>query len=337
MNKRAIAAAAALCGLLLFLWWYRSAPLPAGPRAGLVSVDAEPRATAPRPDEPVASNAAQRPPQSSSIAREDSLRGTQVDGGVRLDTNGRLVADRELRRLFDYFLARLGERSPEQIRADLLAWLQTQPQLDATARAEVTRLFDRYVELQRASAALGRSSDLRADLQRLRELRERELGSELARTWFGEEQDYAEQTLARLALASDASLDAQTRAQRLAELDRRQDPQQRAAREASTDFQLAVAQSEQLAATDASAQQRAQQRRELWGDEAAVRLAELDQQEASWQLRLRAYAQAREQLFADRSLAPQQREIRLARLLSDFSEAEQRRVLTLAEEGLLPR
>jgi lipase chaperone LimK len=335
VNKRAIAAAAALCGLLLLVWWFRSTPLATEPRADIVRVDAETRAMAPR-QEAIASSAAQRPPQPSTAAREDSLRGTDVDGGVRLDANGRLVADRELRRLFDYFLARLGERSPEQIRADLLAWLQTQPQLDATARAEVTRLFDRYVELQRASAALGRSSDLRADLQRLRELRERELGVELARTWFGEEQEYAEQTLARLALASDASLDAQTRAQRLAELDRQLDPQQRAAREASTDFQLAVAQSEQLAATDASAQQRAQQRRELWGDEAAVRLAELDQQEASWQLRLRAYAQAREQLFADRSLAPPQREIRLARLLSDFSEAERRRVLTLAEEGLLP-
>lgn len=332
-----MAAAAALCGLLLFLWWFSSAPLPTEPRTDVVRVDAEPRATAPQPDEPVASSAAQRPPQSGTTAREDSLRGTDVDGGVRLDANGRLVADRELRRLFDYFLARLGERSPEQIRADLLAWLQTQPQLDATARAEVTRLFDRYVELQRASAALGRSSDLRADLQRLRELRKRELGIELARTWFGEEQDYAEQTLARLALASDASLDAQTRAQRLAELDRQQDPQQRAAREASTDFQLAVAQSEQLAATDASAQQRAQQRRELWGEEAAVRLAELDQQEASWQLRLSAYAQAREHLFADRGLTPQQREIRLERLLGDFSEAERRRVLTLADYGLLPR
>lgn len=328
--------AAALCGLLLSLWWLSFAP-PAELRADAVRADAQPRATAPRQDATVASAAVQRLPRPGAVTREDSLRGTEADGGVRQDANGRLAADRELRRLFDYFLTRLGERGPDQIRADLLAWLQTQPQLDASTRAEVARLFDRYVELQRASAALGRSGDLSADLQRLRELRERELGIELARPWFADEQDYAEYTLARLALANDASLDAPTRAQRQAELDRQQDPQQRAAREASTDFQLAVAQSEQLAAADVSAQQRAQQRRELWGDEAAARLAQLDQQEASWQLRLRAYTQAREQLFADRSLAPPQREIRLARLLGDFSEAEQRRVLTLAEEGLLPR
>lgn len=336
MTRRLPAVAAALIGLLLLLfWWWRPA------------VPVAPDGAAPAPP-PVASAASSKetvaaappraaPTATAQLAREDSLRGTQVDGGVQRDAAGRVVADRELRRLFDYFLSRLGERSPQQIRSDLLAWLQTQPQLDAASRAEVARLFDRYVELQHASAALGRSDDLSADLQRLRELRERELGAELARAWFGDEQDYAELTLARLAVARDASLDAATRAQRLADIDAQLNPQQRSAREDSTDFQLAVVQSQQLDAAHVPAEQRARERAELWGDDAAARLAELDQQEASWQLRLRAYAQAREQVFADRSLSPPQRELRLARLLDGFSEAERRRVLSLAEEGLLPR
>uniref|UniRef100_UPI00214889BC lipase secretion chaperone n=1 Tax=Tahibacter caeni TaxID=1453545 RepID=UPI00214889BC len=279
----------------------------------------------------------QRVPQAAAVARADSLRGTEVDGGVRLDANGHVVRDRELRRLFDYFLARLGERSAERIRDDLLQWLLQQPQLDAAARADVLALYDRYVELQRASAALGSSGDLHADLQRLQALRERELGRELAQAWFGDEQAYAAQTLARLDVARDSDLDPAARAQRLAEIDAELDPRQRAARSDSTDFQGAVAQSRQFDAAAVSAEQRAEQRRRRWGDAAAVRLAELDQQEASWQLRLQAYAQAREQVFADRSLSPPQRELRLARLLDDFSEAERRRVLTLADEGLLPQ
>ena len=160
----------------------------------------------------------------------DSLRGSEVDGGVRLGADGRVVADRELRRLFDYFLSRLGERDPARIRADLLAWLQAQAQLDAGARSEVLQLFDRYVELQRASAALGRSDDLAADLERLSELRRRELGEALAQAWFGEEEAYAASTLQRLALARDSSLDAATRAQRQAEIDAQLTPEQRAAR-----------------------------------------------------------------------------------------------------------
>ena len=291
---------------------------------------------------PVAAAVAPATPRSAPVlsappVAADSLRGSDVDGGVRRDAQGRVIADRELRRLFDYFLARLGERDTAQIRADLLAWLQGQPQLDASARAEVANLFDRYVELQRASAALGRSTDLQADLQRLRELRRRELGEALAQAWFGEEEDYAAATLQRLALARDNTLDPATRMQRLADVDASVDPQQRAARADSTDYQLAVVQSEQLGTQHADASQRAQQRAELWGAEAAARLAELDQQDLDWQLRLRAYAQAREKLFADGSLATAEREQRLLKLLEGFSEAERRRVLSLAEEGLLPR
>ena len=334
--KRRLAAGAAAAVLLGLLLLARRAPDPsplpaAAPAAGPVAAAA---AAAQR--DAVTSTAAGRPPQAAALARADSLRGTDVDGGVRVDAQGRVVRDRELRRLFDYFLARLGERSPARIREDLLQWLLQQPQLDAAARADVIALYDRYVELQRASAALGNSGDSSTDLQRLRALRERELGRELAQAWFGEEQDYAAQTLARLAVARDASLDPSVRAQRLAEIDASLDPSQRAARSDSTDFQNAVAQSRQFDAAAASAAQRAEQRRLRWGDAAAVRLAELDQQEASWQLRLQAYAQAREQVFADRGLSPAQRDTRLARLLDDFSDAERRRVLALADEGLLP-
>jgi len=335
--KRRIAAgvaAAVLFGLLLLARRLPDASPP--PAAVPAAVPVVAKEAAARRDA-VTSAAAERQPQVVATARADSLRGTDVDGGVRVDAQGRVVRDRELRRLFDYFLARLGERSPERIREDLLQWLQQQPQLDAVARAEVVALYDRYVELQRASAALGNSGDLSTDLQRLRELRERELGRELAQAWFGEEQDYAAQTLARLAVARDASLDASARDRRLAEIDASLDPSQRAAHSDSTDFQSAVAQSRQFDAADVSAAQRAEQRRQRWGDAAAVRLAELDQQEASWQLRLQAYAQAREQVFADRGLTSTQRDTRLARLLDDFSDAERRRVLALADEGLLPR
>jgi len=328
------AAAAVLLGLLLSGRPSRDVATPADVPASAASAAAKDSSAS---HDALNSTAAQRPPQAVEIPRADSLRGSEVDGGVHLDVNGRVVRDRELRRLFDYFLARLGERSPERIREDLLHWLLQQPQLDAAARADVVALYDRYVELQRASAALGSSGDLHADLQRLQALRERELGRDLAQAWFGEEQTYAAQTLARLDVARDASLDPATRAQRLAGIDASLDASQRAARADSTGFQGAVAQSRQVDAAAVPAEQRAEQRRLRWGDAAAVRLAELDRQEASWQLRLQAYAQAREQVFADRSLTPPQRDRRLARLLDDFSDAERRRVLALADEGQLPR
>lgn len=334
--KRRWPIAAAVLAALLVAGLIARRDLSVAPPTVLSATASPAAAAAPTAADAVASSAAQRPPQAAVAVREDSLRGTAVDGSIRLDAQGRLVRDRELRRVFDYFLSRLGERDPARIRDDLIAWLQQQPQLDAAARAEALALFDRYVELQRASAALGRSGDLHADLRRLRELRERELGAELAQAWFGADERYAEYTLARLEAGRDASLTAQERDARLAQLDAGLDPAERAVRDDSTAFQQAVADSEDFADSVATADRRAEQRRQRWGEEAAVRLAELDQQEASWQLRLRAYTQAREHLFADRSLVPAQRERRLARLLDDFSENEQRRVLALADEGMLP-
>lgn len=330
----ALAATAVLAGLLLLLAWQLTpSPSQTAATPGLAAA----RAVSDTPaDRRVVSDAAARKPAAAPTPRTDSLRGSAVDGQVQLDASGRLVADRALRRLFDYFLTRLGERSPAQIRADLLAWLQDQPQLDAAARTEALRLFDRYVELLHASAALGKSGDLAQDLERLRALRVREFGAELARAWFGDEEDQAAATLQRLALARDGGLDPAQRAQRLAELEAQQPAAERAARADSTDFQLAVAQSEQLAASAATPAQRAQQRTELWGEEASARLAELDEEEASWQLRLSAYALAREQVLAEAGLDPAQRERRLQGLLAGFSEAERRRVLSLAEAGLLP-
>lgn len=334
MKNRVPFAAAALIALLLASFALRRGDVAPQPNDAATSPPLRAATIVP---ESVASTAAQRVPQAVPVAREDSLRGTVVDGAVRVDAQGRVVRDRDLRRAFDYFLTRLGERSPERIREDLVDWLQRQPQLDAAARAEALALFDRYVELQRAAASLPQSGDLRSDLQRLHELRVRELGTELAQTWFGADEAYAAHTLARIETARDASLDDATRQRRLADLEAQLDPAQRAMRDDSIAFQQAVADSGEFEIEAVAAQRRAEQRRQRWGEDAAVRLAELDQQEASWQLRLRAYAQAREHLFADRALAPAQREQRLARLLDDFSDAERRRVLALAEDGLLPR
>ncbi|MBL8299766.1 MAG: hypothetical protein JNN30_15625 [Rhodanobacteraceae bacterium] len=324
--------AAALIALLLafLMQWQTDVASPAG---AVMPPSSQPGAAV---NESVVSTAPRRAPQAAAVTAQDSLRGTAVDGAVRVDAQGRVGRDRDLRRVFDYFLTRLGERSLERIRADLAWWLQQQPQLDAATRAEVLALFDRYVELQHATAALPRSGDLRTDLQRLQELRVRELGAGLAQAWFGEEEAYTAHTLARLVTARDATLDEATRRQRLADIEAQLDPMQRTSRDASLAFQQAVADSRHFDTAAVSAQHRAEQRRQHWGEEAAIRLAELDQQEAGWQSRLLAYAQARERLFADRSLSPVQREQRLAQLLEGFSAAERRRVLALAEDGLLP-
>lgn len=268
--------------------------------------------------------------------RADSLRGSSVDGAVNFDARGSPLADRDLRRLFDYFLARLGERDIDAIRNDVWAHVRDVLQLDASAQARVLAWFDAYVVVARMSAELLRSGDPVADAARLRELHRARLGDELARAWFGDDDDYAAYTAARLALEHDARLDAAQKSQRRAELDATLDPRQRDDLRASTDFQIAAAQSRALDAAGADTAARFADRAALWGEDAAARLALLDQAEASWNARAAGYARARAGVLGDATLAPTARAARLRELLADFSEAEQRRLLALAAANALP-
>jgi lipase chaperone LimK len=280
---------------------------------------------------------ARMPVAAPAPTREDSLRGTQVDGAVNFDADGRPVADRDLRRLFDYFLTRLGERSPAAIRNDLLVHLRDSLHLDNAARLQVLGWFDAYVATQRAATELAHGGNLADDFARLRALHREQLGDELSGAFYGAEDDYAAYTAQRMALERDTSLTPTQRDTSLAQLEAQRDPAQRAAQQASTDFQLAVAQTEQFAADRADAATRHDERAALWGEEAAQRLALLDRQEAEWNARLAAYARSRAGVLADGSLTPAAREARLAALLQGFAKPEQLRVLALADAGLLPK
>lgn len=266
--------------------------------------------------------------------REDSLRGSAVDGAVNFDAAGRPRSDRELRRLFDYFLTRLGERDEAQVRDDVLAYLRDGLRLDAPAQSQVLAWFDAYVATGRATAELPRSGDPVIDAAQLQALHRARLGDALARAWFGEDDDYAAYTAQRLAIEHDGVLTAQDRAQRLSDLEGTLDPLQLEGMHAATDFQIAVAQSRELDASSADAAARLAERAALWGDDAALRLAALDQAESEWHRRAAAYARARAEILASSALAPSARDARLQSLLDGFTDPEQRRLLSLAQASV---
>ena len=56
--------------------------------------------------------------------RPASLADTATDGALTLNRDGRFVASRQARRMFDHLLSALGELSPREVRALLLAEAQ---------------------------------------------------------------------------------------------------------------------------------------------------------------------------------------------------------------------
>ncbi|QQQ00167.1 lipase secretion chaperone [Lysobacter enzymogenes] len=270
-------------------------------------------------------------------AAADSLRDTAVDGAATLDALGRPRADRELRRLFDYFLARSGERSPETIRSALALHLHAQ--LAPPALATVLAWYDAYVALERDSVALAQAAGgAEAGFARVRALRRERLGEELAQAFYAQEEaDYElarQRGAARGALLAQQGLDARARADGLAELDRSAAAEP--VLQASAQLSDALAQNQRFEREGTDAATRYAQREAQYGAAAAQRLADLDQRRAQWQLRLRSYAAQRQRVLADGGLSETQRRQRLDALLADFDPNERRRVDALARNGGLP-
>ena len=262
-----------------------------------------------------------------------SLRGTDIDGEVLLDANGRVVLDIGLRRLFDYYLSLVGERDIIQIRALLKAHLLGKY---SPANADSVLLyFDRYTDYLNALTDLkiGNIAKPEDRLQKVAELRKKILGAEMALAFFAEEETLAALTLKRMAIAEDKNLSAGEKNRLLAELDASENYSART--EADT-AALITEQTRQLDALKLSDAERTAEREALWGKEAAARLTQLDRQRAQWDARIEQYLLERSRIDANRGLSDVARAQAIANLrATQFNDAEQRRIASLEAIGQL--
>lgn len=210
-----------------------------------------------------------------------SLRGSEVDGELRLAADGRLQMDAATVRFFEYHLALLGELRLADIRA-LLAEHATQ-RIGASSVAEVMAAFERYLGLRQALTALPAGASL-ADTLLARRALEQQWFGEHAEAMFGEAREHDARTAQRL-----GSSNAQTEPSPEAIT-----PAEREARVAL----LAEEQSRQFEVLDLPAEQRRAEREALWGAQAAARLDALDAERAAWNARLQAYARERDRLLS---------------------------------------
>lgn len=341
LRGSALLAVALLAGLLWKGWSEAPRPLPATAPADSSAAapwvdgdagSARKRASQPFPDATSTADAA-----TALLERwqRSSLRGSEVDGELGLDRLGRLRADAGLRRLFDHALSLQGEFSLAEIRSLIGHWVEARH--GGSVRDEAVALFDRYLALKRAESELDGIRDPADRLARLIELRRAHIGAD-ADAMFGAEETYTAHTLARLALLREPGRDDQDRARALAELDARRPAAQREAEALALSPTLLAEHESLLDAENLDPAQREAERRALWGEDAARRLAELDEAEADWQARLNGYAAARQRILGDPHLAAADREAALQDLLRQrFSESERRRVASLQAIGMLPR
>lgn len=231
-----------------------------------------------------------------------SMEGTRPDGDVRQDGAQQLVVDAELGYLFDYYLAGLGERELDAIRAEIERELERRLAPNAARQAKV--LLGKYLDYKRALATL--ESSLKPDKDMLAGARaRRDAMLKLRKAYFTEREiaglfghadAYDADALARLEVAQNKQLSASQRQAQLAALDAALTPEQRAQREAPVAIVKVENAVAQMRAQGAGDNEVYRARAAAFTPEAAARLAELDREQAQWQARIAAYLQQRSQL-----------------------------------------
>lgn len=73
--------------------------------------------------------------KATTLALPSSFVGTEVDGSFRVDAAGNLIISEDIRRIFDYFLASIGEESLDAGVSRLRNYIDSQLQEPARARA----------------------------------------------------------------------------------------------------------------------------------------------------------------------------------------------------------
>ncbi|WP_175979028.1 lipase secretion chaperone [Burkholderia sp. BCC1047] len=273
------------------------------------------------PDAPATGRVAAAAPQPvvpASAGLPTSLAGSSAPR-LPLDVGGHLAKSRAVRDFFDYCLTAQSDLSA--VALDAFVVREIAAQLDGTvAQAEALDVWHRYRAYLDALAKLSDAgavdkSDLGAlqlALDQRASIAYRTLG-DWSQPFFGAEQWRQRYDLARLKITQDRSLTDAQKAERLAALEQQMPADERAAQQRVDQQRAAIDQIAQLQKRGATPDAMRAQLTQTLGPEAAARVAQMQQDDASWQSRYADYA-AQRALIESAGLSPQDRDAQIAAL-----------------------
>lgn len=292
------------------------------------------------PTRPAAAARAVAPVEAVLATLPPSFRGTEVDGRLEVDAAGNLIISREVRHLFDYFLAAIGEepleRTIQRLQEYLVATLQV------PARDQALALLDQYLDYKEQLVQLEQDLPQLSSLDALRQreaavqaLRKRIFTQEAHQAFFAHEEGYNRFTLERLAIRQDPDLDDEARATALDRL-RAALPEDLQAHVLPQLQQELRVQIERLG-PDATPAQVRRVRQQLVGAEATRRLEALDLQRLQWHQRLDDYRAERKRIEEHPGMSAPEREAAIRRLVEERFDERERLRLEAAEHLLRSR
>ncbi|MGM8885166.1 lipase secretion chaperone [Psychrobacter sp. 1U2] len=337
---------ALVIGVIAVIVWFKPDPSAAEPMTAAVSAaDNDSGSSMTAMSDPGKGDEALAPQTSpfttglESLPR--SLRGTDVDGEIIIDENKQLVVTEGLRRLFDYFLSALGEEDEATIYARVESYIRHHTPEPAASQA--VAIFNQYVAYLKAipdiekrygnlqlQATKSGQLDLNAVSQQrqdVAQLRQQFFAQETIVAFFSSEEEYDDYSMEMVRINQNQQLsEAQKQAVRQDYISRMPDNAIKANIEQQANLGELMARTQEMKAKGASPEALYNMRRELVGEAAATRLAQVDQQDANFDQRFQQLQSQKQKVLAqtaDKAQA-QTQIIQLEKQL--FDDAERKRL-----------
>ncbi len=266
----------------------------------------------------------------------DSFQGTNVDGEWQLDHQGNLIITYQVRLIFDYFLAAIGEEPLQQIEQRIRAYIGHQ--LPEPAANQANQLLSQYLALLEVLASY-QAPDYRTEqgidnlavhIQSISELRRSYLSPQVADAFYGDEEAYDRFSLSQLMIMKSNELTDQEKSEQIESLRLQQSYTLQDSLNQSQKLILVKRKTQALVEAGASEEELYASRQSYVGNEAAARLAELDRQRELWNQRMSSWFDLRQEVLSNPQLNDWDKQQQLAQLQQErFSEQELRRVRAL--------
>lgn len=296
----------------------------------------------PKSNEPFTQTLKNTDNQSLQTPTPKSITGTATDGNLREDAHGNLVLDTSLLDFIHYHFNLTGETDLQTIQGRMNTIAEQTLSLEA--QRQLTELIGNYLELQTAWMQVQKdftpfdeNSDLLSPevinrfelfINRREKMRAEILGSETSQALFSEENAYDNYMLNYLKINADDSLEAEVKAQTIASQQTQLPEHFQQALANQTAFTTGLESEKEL--FELSSEEKYVARVERFGEEAAIRLAKLDQQRSSWQNRVSQFNQEKQQLLENPSLSKVEIDEAIQQLKqNNFSTSEQLRISSL--------
>lgn len=258
-----------------------------------------------------------------------------IDGNVRIDMNGNLVLDRDLRRFLDFFIGLTRSPEDEPGMREAISVTMDRNGIPKPIQAEVLGILENYLTYREAAETMQANRDpsqynMNAVFDELYSLRRQHMGPDVAEGFFGQEEARLSAMFARRQVLTSSGMSDAERERALAAIEQNLPESTREVERRSRSIVDVRRQVREMRNNGATEQEIFSVRAARFGTEAAERLARLDEERSRWQEQLRSYREQKTRIEAQPHLSDAARQEAVEQLRQEyFSEQEQRRVSIL--------